>query len=190
MDRHGELSIVPNSLGCRLLPFLPVPRLTSTQLFVVGTCGAIGTSDLLACFIAGCILNWDGRFHAEAKRRHDEVNNCVDVLLNYGGFMFIGVTMPWDQFHQPELTGITWARLIGLGFMVLIFRRIPALLMCYKLMPSVVRNWKEAVFMGYFGPIGVGAIYYLEHTQLLVLAQGRFSPEEQDLLLMLTPGSY
>ncbi|KAI0158372.1 Cation/H+ exchanger [Pestalotiopsis sp. NC0098] len=158
---------------------------TALGLFVVGTCGAIGTSDLLACFIAGCILNWDGRFHAEAKRRHDEVNNCVDVLLNYGSFMFIG-----DQFHQPELTGITWVRLIGLGFLVLIFRRIPALLMCYKLMPSVVRNWKEAVFMGYFGPIGVGAIYYLEHTQFLVLAQGRFSPEEQDLLLMLTPVVY
>lgn len=62
--------------------------------------------------------------------------------------------------------------------------------MCYKLMPLVVKNWKEAVFMGYFGPIGVGAIYYLEHTKFLVLAQGRFSPEEQDLLLMLTPGSY
>lgn len=139
---------------------------------MVGTCGAIGTSDLLACFIAGCTVNWDGRFHAEAKRRHDEVNNCVDVLLNYGGFMFIGVTLPWDQFHQPELTGITWARLICLGCMVLLLRRIPALLMCYKLMPTVVKNWKEAIFMGYFGPIGVGAIYYLEHTQLLLLAQG------------------
>lgn len=110
--------LFPTALGVGCCPFCPAPRLTSEQLFVVGTCGTIGTSDLLACFIAGCILNWDGRFHAEAKRRRDEVNNCVDVLLNYEGFMFIGVTMPWDQFHQPELTGMTWVRLIGLGLMV------------------------------------------------------------------------
>lgn len=55
------------------------------------------------------------------------------------------------------------------------------------MMPAVVSNWKEAVFMGYFGPIGVGAIYYLEHTQLLFLAQGGISHGEQDLLLVLTP---
>ncbi|KAH6658905.1 sodium/hydrogen exchanger family protein [Truncatella angustata] len=163
---------------------------TALGLFVVGTCGAIGTSDLLACFIAGCALNWDGRFHAETKRRHDEVNNCVDVLLSYGGFMFIGVTLPWDQFHQPDITGITWARLIGLGFIVLIFRRIPALLVCCKMMPAVVQNWKEAVFMGYFGPIGVGAIYYLEHTQLMLLSLGMATQDEQDLLLALTPVVY
>ncbi|ETS82325.1 hypothetical protein PFICI_04201 [Pestalotiopsis fici W106-1] len=163
---------------------------TALGLFVVGTCGAIGTSDLLACFIAGCTVNWNGRFHAEAKRRHDQVNNCVDVLLNYGGFMFIGVTLPWDQFHQPEVTGITWARLLCLGCMVLIFRRIPALLMCYKFMPAVVKNWKEAIFMGYFGPIGVGAIYYLEHTQLLLLSRGKISSKEEQLLLSLTPIVY
>ncbi|KAK9773978.1 putative Sodium/hydrogen exchanger family protein [Seiridium cardinale] len=163
---------------------------TALGLFVVGTCGAIGTSDLLACFVTGCALNWDGRFHAETKRRHDEVNNCVDVLLNYGGFMFVGVTLPWDQFHQPDVTGITWARLFGLGFLVLVFRRIPALLVCYKMMPAVVKDWKEAIFMGYFGPIGVGAIYYLEHTQLLFLAQGKLNQDEQDLLLALTPVVY
>jgi len=24
----------------------------------------------------------------------------------------------------------------------------------YKVMPNVVKDWKEALFMGYFGPIG------------------------------------
>lgn len=55
-------------------------------------------------------------------------------------------------------------------------------------MPTVVKDWKEAVFMGYFGPIGVGAIYYLSHTQLLFLGQGQITPDEQQLLLTLTPG--
>ncbi|KAI1877793.1 hypothetical protein JX265_003801 [Neoarthrinium moseri] len=163
---------------------------TALGLFIVGTCGVIGTSDLLACFAAGCVLNWDDQFLAETKRRHDEVNSCIDVLLNYGGFMYIGITIPWELFHQPDITGITLAKLIGLGFLVLILRRVPALLVCYRMMPAAVKNWKEAIFMGYFGPIGVGAIYYLEHTRHLFLAEDYLNSGEKDLLAALTPVVY
>ncbi|KAK7928325.1 hypothetical protein PG985_005323 [Apiospora marii] len=159
-------------------------------LFVLGTCGALGTSDLLACFVAGCALNWDGRFLAETKRRHDEVNSCIDVLLNFAGFMYIGVTVPWASFDQPATTGITWPRLLALGLLVLVLRRIPALLMCYRMMPNVVRGWREAVFMGYFGPIGVGAIYYLEHTTILLLRVTNPSSSEQALLNAIGPVVY
>lgn len=154
----------------------------------MGTCGTIGTSDLLACFVAGCALNWDGRFLAETKRRHDEVNSCIDVLLNFAGFMYIGVTVPWQSFDQAATTGITWPRLLALGFLVLVFRRIPALLVCYRMMPNVVRSWKEAIFMGYFGPIGVGAIYYLEHTTILLLGVINPSASMQALLKYIGPG--
>ncbi|KAI0445180.1 Cation/H+ exchanger [Xylaria telfairii] len=160
---------------------------TALGLFIVGTCGAIGTSDLLACFAAGCALNWDGQFLAESERRHDEVNSCIDVLLNFGGFMYVGTAVPWGQFHQPDTTGITLPRLFGLGILVLLFRRIPALLVTYKAMPSIVKNWKEAVFMGFFGPIGVGAIYHLEHTRLLFNPD---NPREKALVDVLYPVVY
>ena len=63
--------------------------------------------------------------------------------------MYVGIIMPWGKFHDPDGTGITLPRLLGLGFLVLIFRRIPALLMTYRIMPSCIKNWKEAFFMGY-----------------------------------------
>ncbi|KAI3328658.1 Cation/H+ exchanger [Ustulina deusta] len=160
---------------------------TALGLFIVGTCGAIGTSDPLACFVAGCALNWDGQFLAEAERRHDEVNSCIDILLNFGGFMYVGAALPWGEFHQPDTTGITLPRLLGLGILVLLFRRIPALLITYKAMPSVVKSWKEAVFMGHFGPIGVGAVYYLEHTRLLFKGD---NPREKALVDALYPVVY
>ncbi|KAI1385204.1 Na(+)/H(+) antiporter 1 [Hypoxylon trugodes] len=163
---------------------------TALGLFIVGTCGAIGTSDLLACFVAGCALNWDGEFLAETERRHDEVNSCIDVMLNFGGFMYLGITIPWSEFHQPDTTGITISRLLGLGILVLLFRRIPSLLLTYKMMPSVVKNWKEAVFMGYFGPIGVGAIYYLQHTRLLFPKGDEASIGERELLDAMCPVVY
>ncbi|KAI1365127.1 Cation/H+ exchanger [Xylaria arbuscula] len=160
---------------------------TALALFIVGTCGAIGSGDLLACFVAGCALNWDGQFLAEAERRHDEVNSCIDILLNFGGFMYIGTALPWSEFHQPDTTGITLTRLLGLGALVLLFRRIPALLITYKAMPSSVKSWKEALFMGHFGPIGVGAVYYLEHTRLIF---NRDNPPERVVVDALYPVVY
>lgn len=159
-------------------------------LFIIGTCGAMGTNDLLACFVAGNLLNWDGNFLAETYQRHDEVNHCLDVLLNFGGFMFVGTVLPWDEFHDPDGTGVTIPRLIGLGFMVLAFRRIPAILLVYKFIPKVCHDIKEALFMGYFGPIGVGAVFYREHMRHLFPHDDAADQEEKDLLDLAGPVVY
>lgn len=161
--------------------------MTCVQLFVVGTCGALGTDDLLACFFAGNALNWDGSYLRETEKRHDEVNSCDDVLLNFGGFMYIGSILPWDEFNQPDTTGITYPRLIALGLLVMVFRRIPAILITYKFMPQVCKDWKESLFMGYFGPIGVGAVFYLEHTRHLFPELGQGDEEETNLIAALGP---
>lgn len=161
---------------------------TALGLFLIGTCGAIGTDDLLACFVAGNALNWDGQYLEETEKRHDEVNSCVDVLLNFGGFMYIGAIMPWDEFNQPDVTGITYPRLLGLGVLVILFRRIPAIFLTYKLMPGVCKNWKEALFMGYFGPIGAGAVFYLEHTRIHLFPElGAGDGEESALIRAIGP---
>lgn len=159
-------------------------------MFNLGTCGAIGTNDLLACAVSGCALNWDGEFAEETDRRHDEVNTCIDVLLNFGGFMYIGAVIPWSEFHDPDGTGITIWRLFLLGIMVFALRRIPAIFITYKLMPNVVSNWKEALFMGYFGPIGIGAVFYVEHTRHLVPKAGESDQEHDDLIRALPATIY
>ncbi|KAH7025540.1 Sodium/hydrogen exchanger family-domain-containing protein [Macrophomina phaseolina] len=159
-------------------------------LFTVGTCGALGTDDLLACFFAGNALNWDGQYLQETEARHDEVNSSIDVLLNFGGFMYIGAVLPWSEFNQPDVTGITYGRLFGLGFLVMVFRRIPAILIAYKFMPNVCKNIKEALFMGYFGPIGIGAVFYLEHTRHLFPELGEGDAEETNLIRALGPTVY
>lgn len=141
--------------------------------------------------MAGNALNWDGEYLAETERRHDEVNSCVDVLLNFGGFMYIGTIMPWDQFNQPDTTGITYPRLLILGVLVILFRRIPSIFVTYKLMPDVCQNWKEALFMGYFGPIGAGAVFYAEHTRTHLFPRlGEGDDEENNLIAALVPVVY
>ncbi|KAK4033442.1 Cation/H+ exchanger [Parachaetomium inaequale] len=152
---------------------------TAIGLWLVGVCGMLGTDDLLACF-----------YLDETEDRHDEVNSCIDVLLNFGGFMYIGAIIPWAEFHQPDTTGLTYGRLVGLGFLVLLFRRIPAILMTYKFMPQVWKNYKEALFMGYFGPIGIGAVFYAEHARHLFPEPGEGDTEETDLIRAMIPVVY
>lgn len=74
--------------------------------------------------------------------------------------MYIGAVFPWDEFNQPHVTGITYPRLVLLGVLVLLLRRIPSTLLLYRLMPKVCKNWKEASFMGYFGPIGGSSLHF------------------------------
>ncbi|KAH7155862.1 Sodium/hydrogen exchanger family-domain-containing protein [Dactylonectria estremocensis] len=159
-------------------------------MFIVGTCGAIGTDDSLACFVAGCALNWDGEYLQETQRRHDEVNQVFTLLLNFGGFFYVGTIIPWSEFHDPVGTGITIGRLILLGFMVLFFRRIPAVLAAYKLMTPVCANYKEALFMGYFGPIGAGSVFYVEYARHLFPDIGDGDEEETRLMEMIGPIVY
>ncbi|KAK5945677.1 hypothetical protein PMZ80_002883 [Knufia obscura] len=170
--------------------YLLIP--TGMSLFLLGTCGILGTDDLLSCFVAGNALNWNGQYLLETEKRHDEYNSIIDVLLNFGGFMYIGTIIPWRQFHDPDGTGLTIPRLIGLGVLIVLFRRIPAIFAVYKFgLRRCVTDWKEALFMGYFGPIGIGAVFYVEHTRHLFPEEGTaLTKEENDLVRAMIPVVY
>ncbi|CCC14941.1 unnamed protein product [Sordaria macrospora k-hell] len=52
-------------------------------------------------------------------------------------------------------------------------------------MPNVCKNYKEAFFMGYFGPIGAGAVFYVEHTRHLYPELGHGDEEETHLVRVM-----
>ncbi|KAL1985988.1 hypothetical protein VTN96DRAFT_7123 [Rasamsonia emersonii] len=159
-------------------------------LFIIGTCGCFGSDETLACFVAGNALNWDGRYLAETHARHDMFNAIIERLLNFGAFMFIGLIMPWDELVSPEKTGLTIGRLLGLGFLVLVLRRIPAIMLSYRFMSNICRDWKEALFLGYFGPIGIGAISYVEYARRLFPDPGKSDREINNLTAVMIPVVY
>ncbi|KJK64586.1 na+/h+ antiporter [Aspergillus parasiticus SU-1] len=171
---NESLSLVPMAIG----------------MLVVGTCGCVGSDETLACFIAGSFLNWDGVYNSEMQARHDTFNPTLETLLNFGTFMYLGAVMPWEQFHMPHETGITLPRLFGLGFLILVLRRIPTILLGYRFIPSICHGWTEALFMGYFGPIGIGAISYVEYARRLFPEPGESDDEINNLTAAMTPVVY
>ncbi|KUL90879.1 hypothetical protein ZTR_00942 [Talaromyces verruculosus] len=162
-------------------------------IFIVGTCGCFGADETLACFAAGNALNWDGHFLTEVHLRHDSFNNILERFLNFAAFIFIGLIMPWDSLTNVAAVakhGLTPGRLFALGFLVLAFRRIPAILVSYRFMSKVCRDWKEALFMGYFGPIGIGAISSVEYARQLFPDPGESDEEINNLTSAMIPVVY
>lgn len=125
-------------------------------LFVSGSCALIGIDEVLACFIAGNAFTWDDWFRQETE--HDSLQPTIDMLLNFGVFLWYGASLPWDLFYENDMVH-TW-RLIFLGSVVLILRRLPWIVAMRKWIPQI-KEGRQAFFMGFFGPIGVSAVYYI-----------------------------
>ncbi|OGM39631.1 Na/H antiporter [Aspergillus bombycis] len=125
-------------------------------LFIVGTCGMIGTDDLLACFVAGNVFTQDDWFRLETM--DDSLQPTIDMLLNLAIFMWFGAVCPWSSFLNNNIIPIY--RLILLGVLILLVRRMPIIFAMHKYIGQI-ENLLQAAFVGFFGPIGVGAIFYL-----------------------------
>ncbi|KAK8077511.1 sodium/hydrogen exchanger family protein [Apiospora saccharicola] len=119
----------------------------SLALFITGTCGMIGSDDVLACFIAGNTFT--------------TLQPTIDMLLNVAIFMWYGAVCPWDKFLHNDVIPIH--RLIPLGILILLFRRPPVILAVHKYIPQI-EDIRQAIFMGFFGPVGVSGIFYLYIT--------------------------
>ncbi|KAL0940697.1 sodium hydrogen exchanger family protein [Colletotrichum truncatum] len=131
----------------------------SLALFIVGTCGMIGSDDVLACFIAGNAFTWDDWFRLETE--DDSFQPTIDMLLNVTIFIWYGAVCPWNDFLHNEV--IPLYRLVPLGVLVLLLRRLPFVFAVHKKIPQIEQT-KQAIFVGFFGPIGVSAVFYLYVT--------------------------
>lgn len=125
-------------------------------LFILGTCGMIGSDDVLACFIAGNAFTWDDWFRLETL--DDSLQPTIDMLLNLSVFLWYGATCPWASFLDNNV--IPLYRLVFLGILILAFRRLPVVFAMHKFIHQIDEK-RQAVFVGFFGPIGVSAIFYL-----------------------------
>ncbi|KAJ3569582.1 hypothetical protein NP233_g4952 [Leucocoprinus birnbaumii] len=132
-----------------------VAQYVSLAILTIGVCSLIGSDDLLAAFSCGTAFAWDGFFNRQTEE--SVFSSVIDLLFNIGAFVFVGAWMPFDQFQDAELTLSVW-RLIVIAILVLLLKRLPVLIALYKFIPDV-KTFREALFTGHFGPIGIGAVF-------------------------------
>lgn len=151
----------------RLLRFAYGNSYTATSLFFVfyfllailcvGIASTLGTDDFLVAFGAGVGFAWDGWF--DSKTKETRLPEILDLLLNSSMFVYFGAIIPWEQFGpSAEIPDLTVGKLIGLLVLIICFRRIPIVVAMKRFIPDI-KTYREALFCGHFGPMGVGAIF-------------------------------
>lgn len=144
-------------------------------LFCAGAGSILGVDDLLVGFACGVGFSNDGWFQEKTEESH--VSNVIDLLINLAFFVYFGTIIPWAQFNSDIIGTAPW-RLIVVGILVLFFRRIPIMLALKPVIPDI-KTWREALFAGHFGPIGVGAIF------VAILARAELETESTTPLAVL-----
>ncbi|SGY40208.1 BQ5605_C003g02337 [Microbotryum silenes-dioicae] len=124
------------------------------SFLTLGVVGVLGSDDVFACFIAGNSLTWQDFFRIETE--DETFQDVIDSLLNASIFIYIGTIIDWSAYTPPYLT--PW-RMVLLALCLLAFRRLPWVVVLQKFIPAIPSH-KQALFTGFFGPIGVSAIYY------------------------------
>jgi NhaP-type Na+/H+ or K+/H+ antiporter len=124
---------------------------TTLAVGMIGFAKLVGTDGILAVFLAGFAFSLTiGR---EDREEMENIQEGLSHLATLPIFFFFGLTIPWDAWWGHGWQGILWVILI------LIFRRLPALLLIYRFIPGL-GSLKDALFIGWFGPIGASALFY------------------------------
>lgn len=122
--------------------------------FLLGASDLVHANGLLTVFVAGLMHN----HVVTGGDRESEV--AVDEALNQflvvPVFVLLGAVLPWDGWAE-----LGWP---AAGFVVvaILLRRMPIVL---ALRRPLCATWAHTVWLGWFGPIGVAAVFYLGHAE-------------------------
>lgn len=121
------------------------------SLTVLGITELVGMSGVLAAFVAGAVFNATGS--SDAKERQEEVQGAITRFFDLPIFVLLGMALPWEGWLELGWSGVL------LAAAVLLFRRLPAVVALRPLLGEL-RETKELLFLGWFGPVGAAALYY------------------------------
>ncbi|MBM1175498.1 cation:proton antiporter [Microvirga arabica] len=126
-------------------------------LLAVGAGRLIKSDEVLLVFAAGAMFT---QVISQSDRENEEHGQeAVNRFFAIPIFILLGTVLPWRGWLD-----LGWGGLL-LVIAVLLLRRPPVLLLLRPLLRDI-RTPSEALFVGWFGPIAVAAIYYaslMEH---------------------------
>lgn len=120
-------------------------------LFVLGALKLLDTDGILGVYAAGTLFGMV--INADERSQTEKVEEAIDRFLTLYIFVLLGLSLPWQQWLTLGWRGPL------LAVMILVLRRLPALLALRSLLP-LLQKPSAALFAGWFGPIGVSALFY------------------------------
>jgi sodium/hydrogen antiporter len=129
-------------------------RLVYTVALALLTAGVgriIATDEVLLVFAAG--ISYTQILSEEERQEEDLGQEAVNRFFSIPIFMLLGMVIPWQGWMDLGWRGVV------LAVAVLALRRPPVLFLLRRWLRSVAST-RETLFVGWFGPIAVAAIYY------------------------------
>ena len=126
-------------------------------LVAIGVGRLIRSDEVLMVFAAGAAFAQV--IGAEDRKDEERGQEAVNRFFSIPIFALLGTAIPWGRWVDLGWEGVL------LVAALLLLRRPPVLLLLRPLLPSVKRL-DDALYLGWFGPIAVAAIYYgtlMEH---------------------------
>ncbi|UOY01940.1 cation:proton antiporter domain-containing protein [Blastococcus sp. PRF04-17] len=138
-EEHGATDPGPLALFTVVLAFA-----------VLGLSGIMKVDGVLAVFVCGLAFNVVA---TGAERTTDApIDEAVNRFLVVPLFIALGAALPWSAWAELGTAGVALA--VG----VLVLRRLPVVLLLRR---PLGLGLPDALHLGWFGPIGVSAIFYL-----------------------------
>ena len=129
------------------------------SLLTLGLAKLLQTDGVLAVFAAGLAFNLFSERHEEQEE--ENIQEAVAKLFTLPMFVIFGIALP---LHEWATLG--WP-LVALAVLILLLRRPPVVMLLSATWRNSL-NSRDSLYLGWFGPLGIAAIYYsaLAHSQL------------------------
>lgn len=118
---------------------------------VLGGAKLMGTDGILAVFAAG--IGFSLTAERQDEHQDQKVQESVNRLFTLPVFVLFGMALPLDAWDRLGWTGP--ALVVG----ILLLRRLPMMVALSPLLRPL-RSKADVMFTGWFGPIGVAALFY------------------------------
>ena len=119
-------------------------------ILVLGVSGLIEANGVFASFVAGLAFNLTSS--GSERKTEVEIDEAVNQFAVLPFFLALGAMIPWTAWAE-----LGWGA-VWLTASVLLLRRPPLL---FALMKSLALKVRGAAYLGWFGPVGVAAVFYL-----------------------------
>ncbi len=120
-------------------------------MLALASVSLLGADGILSVFVAGTVLN--RAMKEERQESHEHFQDAVDRSLTLPVFILLGLIAPVSSWLEQG-----WPLFAAAASLVLL-RRLPLFLLL-QLVGRPYADWRETVFAGWFGPIGVAALFY------------------------------
>lgn len=115
----------------------------------------LGGSGILAAFVSALIFS--EILHEEAAEPLERMQGAVEKLFILPVFALFGLVLPWDAWTGLGVGGLAFA------VWVLVLRRPPVVGLA--LAATTATGRRGTAFLGWFGPLGVAAMYYVTFAE-------------------------